>query len=169
MRPPEHTNGRVKAWKLRHVNRGGRTPAELGTWLVHDPGAHMFWSWWVVICVHLRPFEGEEQPANLQFPEATHEFVCMALQPSTPKKAIPMPRPEDEDDPDFTFWPYMTPADWVVQVQLPTDEDAVELLDLLPKRLMEGNISLDQDYRQRWISIVKTTAGHYRGEHSTKH
>lgn len=53
----------------------------LDGWLLHIPDATPFWYMYVCAVVHLR--EGENlPPPNLQFKEATHEILVLALDPS---------------------------------------------------------------------------------------
>lgn len=140
-----------KAWRLT-LPEGHTT---LGSWLVHVPGAHPFWSWWLMSVVHLREVEGV--PVVRQYPEAEYEFLILAINPDA----------EDGLDPDD--WPPTTandepwmlwPPDVVEQFHGVDDETAKNILDLGVAAVMDGAVSPDSDYRRWWRESLARTVEH---------
>jgi hypothetical protein len=122
---------------------------------VHQPGAHPWWSWYAIAGVSLREQEGTPAPV-LRFPSATHEFMVLALDPGKP---LPQIR-------NWEGASYLKPFDLVHQVELPGDEQAQEIVDLIVRRAVCDGMSLDEDNRARWQRSLDTTAQHYReGRH----
>ncbi|MGH9608066.1 MAG: hypothetical protein ACRD34_00195 [Bryobacteraceae bacterium] len=100
----------------------------LSQWYVEAPNQSPAWSEYYIGCVHLRPIEGGVEPV-LSFPEATHEFVVAALDPSHKPKAF---APES--------WYFLTPINLVYQVKLPNDATAVRILSLAVGEVVNGRM-----------------------------
>lgn len=146
-----------RAWKLDlDLYRDGPNmmPDHEGTvawWLVHAPGAHPFWSWYVVGTVHLREIEGQTRRPHLQFPGASHEILFVALNPEHPL-------------PSLDAWAdiqFLEPLDLVEQFIVSDDDAAAELTELVVKHIVDG-MSPDQDHRQYWAGAIARTAEHIR-------
>lgn len=150
---PDLTGPYGRAWKISHADSDSRPDyaASLGAWLVEQPTGHPARAFHSVGVIHLRPIAGV-QPAVLLFPEATHEFLCMALDPTKPL-------PEVEHWQEAAF---LMPPDLAHQVALPADEQAAEVCELAVKYAITGGLPLDDDVRAQWASILSKTAEHYR-------
>lgn len=131
----------VRAWEIEP------TGSVCGRWLVSHPGAHPSWSWWVVSAVHLREEPGLCAP-SLQFDEATHEIISVALDPGY------------EPDPDNLNIRYLTPIDLVHQVGGITDAQAAHLVRGMVLWSATGEISLDSDYASVWKRTLNRTVEH---------
>jgi hypothetical protein len=133
--------GRWAAWQVALPPIGQRETrrqdATLAMWLVHCPGAHVFWSYWWIGLVHLRPIEGED-PAALQFNGATHELMCLAQDPAT--------SPDPDDARSIRV---LHPLDWAVQFEA-TDAIGERVLDAVVRAIMSGDVSPDTDFRSFW-------------------
>lgn len=158
---PTITGHAGRAWQAQptEITRT-RWPAGLSQWLLHCPGAHPVWSWYVVNGVTLRDIPGVPA-AKLHFIGATHEVSVIALVP--------------EYQPDDTWcsvgpggWPahHMTPPNLVEQFVDLTDEHAVELTLMLVRSFCDGRLSPDTDFRSMTQEALAATASHLRaGKH----
>lgn len=128
-------------------------PTALASALLHCPGAHAFWSWWLISTVHLRPVEGFP-PAELYVEGATHEILVVAIDP----ERCPTPDPAA----CMQGYPHLTPADQIVQATLRSDGAAIDLHRWLCEEVAAGRLSPDSDYRRLWQDSiahwVKTTS-----------
>lgn len=115
-------------------------PFALGMWIIHAPWAHSMWGYFAASLIHLRDVEGHP-PANMQFPEATHELVIMALDPSH--------YPPDEDE-----LHYLTPPNIAQQFTADNDAAALETIELLMQKVAEKRISPDEDFRSAWRHVL---------------
>lgn len=160
MRAPDKEGRFGKAWKLRTV-RDESTPkdwdASLCAWIVNRPGAHAFWSWWVVAVVHLRTIPGARPPAK-HYAEAEYEFAILSLDPSVP---IDIDRIEAKQD----QWAPLTPADVIQQFHGTTDEQAAEIGAQAVRLIVENGVSPDSDMRRYWKDAVKNAVQHITTGH----
>lgn len=151
---PDRTAPHGRGWRCRHPD-ADRFPAAVETWLLHVPQAHPYWAFWMVGAIALDPDRGVDRRA-LQFAEATHEFIIVAMDPARP---IPPPsRWEDavySDAPDLKF-----------QVELPTDERgdraAREIVVLMARTVIERGMSPDAVNRAYWIKSIQATVNDVR-------
>lgn len=131
-----------KAWRARLLPVGQRgkpdADATVGVFIVHQPRAHPFWDYWCVSLIHLREIDGTPI-AHKDWPEATHEFMVMALQPGRPLPALDI-------TPDWKPH-YLTPFDLVRQVQVSSDVAALSLLGRFVQLTVSGHMALDSDFR----------------------
>jgi hypothetical protein len=146
--------GRWRAWRVA-VDRASPDwapdhEADCGSWLVDAPGAHPFWWWYVVGCVHLRPMEGVKAP-HVQFPGATHEILFCALSPEKPLPSLD----------DWKGMAFLEPLDLVHQVIVPSDDDARNLTEMIVRHMVGGR-SPDSDWRSYWQTLINTSAEHLR-------
>src|SRR6185436_14739660 len=82
-RPADLTGPAGAAWiaDLEKCRRERDHEATLWSALLRVPGAHPFWSWWLLTVLHLRDIPGV-RPAHLQFEGAGHEFSIIAIDPT---------------------------------------------------------------------------------------
>jgi hypothetical protein len=149
MRTPDIEGRAARAWKVVMPSDG--PPEWSGTiaaYLVHMPGAHAFWSWWLVSVVHLRPIEGVK-PANKSYEEAEYEFLTAPIHPD---------HPPDPDDPGAGF--ETIAVDVAVQFNGTDDEQAAELCMMSVTLMTRGRASPDSDYRRWWTSAIRNGAKH---------
>lgn len=132
--------------------------ATLRQYIIHAPGAHPFWSWYYMAGISLRDIPGAE-PAKRHFEGATHELMVMSLDPD--KEA---PRPNGKFGEHGTLAP-LDPPDHVIQTMFVNDEQFGEIVDLFAKAVVNGGLSPDSDWRERWRQSMTYTVDHYRGLH----
>lgn len=149
MRSPDLT-GRGSAWRISTAAVPQWSPT-IDAWLVHVPGAHPFWSHWVISVVHLRDVPGTP-PAKKHYPEAEYEFLIGALDPDRP---LP-----DPDDPAVGSVRVLMPIDVVEQFGGVSDEDAKTICEGAVRVVLDGSLSPDQDYRSHWKRLIKNTVEH---------
>lgn len=114
----------------------------MAAWVVHQPGVHAVWSWWLVSVGKLTEVEGLP-PAHLHYPEATFELMILTFDPQH--------RPDPDASPS---WRFLTPADMVHQFHGCTDEQAAELVRRCVEACTRGILAPDSDYRKRWVGAV---------------
>lgn len=141
-----------RAWRIPLEAVVDKRPnASVGSdWLVHAPGSHPLWWWYMIGVVHLRPTAGK--PAKVAFPGATHELMFIAISPEYPL-------------PDVDRWEkmhHLEPLDLAEQFIVTDDAQACELGDLIVKHIVFEGASPDQDHRAYWKVAVANTAEHLR-------
>lgn len=152
MRPPDKAGPAWSAWKLPSA---ADKPAALGAWIVHCPGLHVAWSYWMVALVHLRDVEGTK-PAVRSYPDAELELLSIALNPDKPV------------DVDGGRIYYLTPPDVAEQFHGVSDAQAIEMLERFVDLIVAGQLAPDSDFRATWKRYVwgtveHITTGHPRG------
>jgi len=162
--PPTFTGVAGHAWQLRLRPPGQREvrdhDATVGGYIVHAPGAHVLWSYWIVSVIHLRPIAGVRPPV-ISRSGATHEFLIMALDPREPLPTL------DVTDGWRVAW--LSPVDIVEQFAAADDAIAAEILDLGVRAIVDGRLSPDQDFRSAWRRTLHETATHYAsGRHKVQ-
>lgn len=140
LREPDITGAAGKAWKVKVQPPQDKTT--LSAYLVSVYGAHPFWNWWLVSVIHLRDVP-EIPPAHKNYPEATHEFLILTIDPSG--------CPPDPDKPDYK---YLTPVDVQVQFHGLDDERVQKFCEDAVTAIADGQISPDQDYRNAWKQLI---------------
>lgn len=135
MRTPDQMGKAGQAWRLVASN----PIACLEGWLVQRPGAHPLWEWWVASVVHLREEPGLP-PAAKSYPKAQYEFQIRTLDP------------EFRADPDLwdLGYRFLEPADVIEQFHGVTDDQARFVCTESVRRIVDGGISPDSDYRSSW-------------------
>jgi hypothetical protein len=154
VRPPDIAGRSTNAWRLTPTAETAK-PSGLDSWLIHDPGIHAFWSWWIVSGCSLRDIPGAP-PAKLQRPDMSHEILILALNPEKP--------PIDPDLPVGLGGQrvhHLEPLDLVCQVGGITDEDANRLIMLLCRVFCDGLSHPDADFRVVNEQMVIGTAAHF--------
>lgn len=126
--------------------------ASVAYWLLHCPGAHPVWAWYIVACIHLRAEEGLGD-AHKAFPEATHELVVFAVNPEV---ALDPAKPVE--------WMAnrLTPQNVVQQFQVGTDSDAERVVYALMAAFCDGRLSPDSDHQRSMSGAILGTADHIR-------
>lgn len=133
-------------------------PAQLISWIVTAPGWNRFWSQYMIAVVSLADFPGHE-PAHLQYPEATHELLVIALNPDHgPYHA----ETTTQDNPVKYMLPYN-----VVEQFTTTDERAIEICHGLTHAVVEGmlcpeTIESPTAVKGSWARAISRTLDHYR-------
>lgn len=151
MKEPEYQGvGGWCAWRVQAEPITKDHEAGIGLYLLFCPGAHLMWSYWVIAVYHLRDLEGFT-PANKRFPEATHEIMFGALSPDV------NPLVEEPHK-----WLHIQPYDLIKQIEVPTDTDALGIVQMCIKKIMTGKVSPDQDFRRYWEQSIDLTAVHIR-------
>lgn len=160
MREPDITGTNGRAWKAAASSMSpelrAKWPAGLDLWLMHVPGAHPFWGWYILSGVSLRDIEGCP-PAKRQSPDMTHEVILFALDPDY--------HPDDtwcSDGPGRWSRHFLTPANLVEQVTAFTDDHLIELLFLFSRACCHGQACPDTDFRSANQQLIHTTADHLR-------
>lgn len=132
--------------------------ASVGEYIIHAPHAHPFWSWYYLAGITLRDIPGSP-PASRQFEGATHELLVLSLDPDKPA-----PRPNGEFGQQGALHP-LSPPDHVIQTMFVNDEQFGEIVDLFAQAVVNGVLSPDCDWRERWRQTMTHTVDHYRGLH----
>jgi hypothetical protein len=162
--PPTYSGGAGRAWQLRLRAPGAREvrdhDATVGGYIVHAPGGHPLWSFWIVSVIHLRPIDGVRAPV-ISRPGATHELLIMSLDPRQPLPTL------DVTDGWRVAW--LSPIDIVEQFTAADDAVAAEILDLSVRAIVDGRLSPDQDFRATWRVTLRETAAHFAtGRHEVR-
>jgi hypothetical protein len=161
---PAYAGAAGKVWRFSTEGQPD-DPRQLSSvgasWLIFAPGAHLFWSWHVLMAVALRDVPGLP-PAKKRYPAAEYELLVMALNPEAPP-------------PDPRRWPrpgelsILDPPDVVVQFdEVPGgDEGVAQLLELVAQSCTDGRLIPDSDWRSAWERAIPATLQHVReGRHS---
>jgi len=154
MRPPDK-QGPWKAWLSKAAPRSLAQTATIRAYLLHCPGAHAAWSYWMVDLIHLRPIEGVP-PASKSYAEAEYELISIALNPAHDAAL---------DPDDASTFRHLRPIDFAHQFHGVDDASAIDLLDRLVDLVVAGRLSPDSDYARAWKqllwgSIEHLTTGH---------
>jgi hypothetical protein len=150
--PEFHGAGDWCAWtvKLPDAERRVKSDSTVAAWLLYCPGAHLWWSYWWISVIHLRPIEGVP-PAKKRFPEAEYEIICLSQDPD---------HAPDPDNPIGTIR-RLDPVDWIVQFgDVKNDQQAVQVVIAAVKLIMTGRVSPDSDFTHIWEHTIPATAKH---------
>jgi hypothetical protein len=102
--------------------------ASLAAWLLHLPGQHPLWDYYELAVIHLRPIDGTPPPV-LYEPDAEYEVIMLALNPEFQP---------DPDDPGTLH--HLTPINYTLQFKGVTDAGAVEAVERVARRFVEGGL-----------------------------
>lgn len=155
MKDPDRLGVAGKAWDLGGPENQS-TPdhsASLAAWAVNVPGAHPFWSWWLVHVIHLRDIPGV-RPAHKHYPGAEYEIGIHAISPDE--------YPIDIEHGRRVGWSLLTPADFCLQIDGINDQQAAKIGGLVISAIVDGRLSPDQDYRRHWTIAVTETINHMK-------
>lgn len=156
MRDPDLAGAAARAWRWAPPE-GDTDPlaaSHVTSWFVNGP-FHPHWSWWVISAIDLLERPGVPSP-HRQYPEAEHEILILSLSPDW--------TPDVEAKPGAV--PYLTPADLVYQLDGVSREHVAEIVELMVRQIVAGQMSPDSDYRESWRARLDTTVAHYKeGRH----
>lgn len=168
---PDHVGMYGRAWNvlprlIEHHGEDAMSGADIASWLIHAPGQHPFWSWYRLSCVHLRDIEGYD-PATLTAPNATHEWLLVALRSPEPSEPA-----VDPGDPE-TWGDMLTPHNFVGQYEVDGDDEhadavAAEVTDRAAWAITQGHLWAEpplSGQTEPWDSTMRNTLAHYRDGH----
>lgn len=168
MRKPDY-KGVAKVWKIQktlemekaHEESWGYADASLATYLVNGP-YHPIWSWWYIGLIHLGDVPGAPPP-NKQYPEAEYEIMCLSLNPDPKDNRPKIPNLEKLEAGNIKngLPGFLTPADWVVQFDGITPEQAMMVGDSVARAISMGH-SCDSDFRSWWQQSIRQTVQHFK-------
>ena len=126
--------------------------AIISRWFATIPGAHPFWSHYMIGVIDLKDIE-DVKPAIKHFPEAEYEISIFALDP--------------RKDPVFDkheTWGPLLPFNAVIQFHGLTHDQAIELGELSARAVVDGVLPaesmLSGDCQRIWSSMIKKTILH---------
>ena len=131
--------------------------ATIGAWFLQCPGQSPAWQHYHLAIVHLRPIDGVK-PAVINRPGATHEVMLFALDPA--KHPVPD---------DLNTWSWLSPVNFVGQLELPSDESAKNVLEILARAVADGYLWAEPPLslqREPWESQLRELEDHAKGKHS---
>ena len=156
---PDIIGQRGRAWAARLTPEiKVQWPAGLDTYLLHRPGAHPCWSWYVVTGCSLRDVPGVA-PAPKHGPDMTHELIVFALDPAW------TPGP-DWCSPGDGRWAkhWLKPANLICQGVAESDEQWCSMIRVLTEAFCRGDVSPEAnralllEFIQREMSAQKVAS-----------
>lgn len=137
---PDYTGAHGKAWRCdlkagtaEHLRLNKTQHATLESWVVYAPYAHIFWAYYWLSLIHLRPIAGLKD-AVIKREGATHEIACWAMDPGQVPDLVNQ------------FKCRLTPVNYVGQI-ISSDIQAVELLEKTAHEVADATLNPDTDYR----------------------
>lgn len=149
MRDPDVSGQFGRAWLSRIKPSKPDHSACLACWVMHRPGAHPAWAWYVVTIIHLRDIPGV-RPAVKRYPEAALELSVYALDPD---------RPVDIDEGP---WHFLMPCELEYQFHGVSDRDATRICETYVRGCVVHGASPDSDLRLWWMRHLDATVDHFR-------
>ena len=151
------THGRATELELEESDiKVADHSATVSCWFIDAPGQSLFWQHYLLGIYHLRPIEGSDKPIKKLYDGVTHELSLIALDPDR--------RPKVDD---MQTWRHLVPINFVMQVELASDEQAKELLMLASKGIVDGLLWAEpplSGQKEPWLSSMLQTSAHLRGE-----
>lgn len=135
--------------------------ATVACWFLRCPGQSPLWDCYTLSAIHLRDIPGV-RPAIVRVPHATHEIMLLALEPENQKWSLPAPHPNDQET-----WRFLRPINLSEQLQLPSDEAAVDLLHKCAEGVLAGVLWAEPPLSgqvEPWRTSLLKSAAHLRGE-----
>lgn len=135
------------------------TAATLGQWFLQCPGQSPVWQHYLLSVIHLRPIPWVI-PAVVIRKGATHEVMLVALDP----KKNPVPE-------DFRTWTWLSPVNFLGQIELPSDEDARKVLETLAHAVADGILWAEpplSGQREPWETQLRHLEAHAAGKHQER-
>lgn len=142
-----------KAWGFEDFD--GRSRATVRFYFMQVPGQSLFWDKYGLGIVHLRAEDGLPEP-KIAIPHATHELFLYAMDPDK--------NPTEEDK---ETWFALRPVNFVIQLQLPSDDEAKILCTLAAQAVLDAKLWAEpmlSGQQEPWRRIMLQTAAHLRGE-----
>lgn len=172
MSTPDVSGHSARAWRFRITpEERARKPHGLDAYLIHQPGVHTLWSWWLVTGCDLHDDDADpnvwgRMPSVKHKPDATHEFICFAMSPESGYFTGTEP-PDgwdatETDPPSRVGRHFMTPQEFVHHEKLRDNDQANEIMRLFVKAVCDGHTAVDSDFRSRNIAMLSATADHFR-------
>jgi hypothetical protein len=155
-----YVGGAGRATEILHTLEPSDPPdvsATLGAWFLQCPGQSPAWQHYHLSVIHLRPILGVK-PATINRQGATHEVMLAALDP----KYNPLPD-------DMGTWHWLLPLNFVGQLELPSDENAKTVLDILARAVADGFLWAEPPLslqREPWESQLRHLEEHAKGKHA---
>lgn len=134
-------NGFGRAWRWEASRAAKDDKAGLAQWIVNAAWAHPIWPNYCVTVIHLRDLPGQEKPANINLPGATHEVMVIALNP----EHVPSLEPD-------AGLKYLTPLNFRGQFVAESDEAAVARVQKDVEDICAGLLNPDTDGTQQWVA-----------------
>lgn len=133
---------RTKIWQ--YIGAFKDSPCVVGGWVIWAPWMHPAWQYHSIGVIHLRPTgnEAEDEALYIDYPEATHEFAAVALNP-------------DYVPDDFLELRWMSPINIAQQFTAKNDATALRKIELLILQVGTDHISLGSDARNTWHNILR--------------
>lgn len=134
--------------------------ATVAVWFIHAPSQSIAWDRYLLSIYHLRPIEGGT-PVKKEYDALTHEIVLVALNPDK------NPQPNDPES-----WAHLVPMNLVMQLELPHDEAASDLLERSAKAICGGLLWAEPPMSgmvEPWRTSMLQTSAHYRNEPHAGH
>ena len=91
-----------------------------------------------------------------EYPDVSHELILIALDPSRGLNPL-----------DISSWAHLTPINFFIQLELPSDEKAMELLGLAARGVVDGLLWAEpplSGQQEPWRTSMLQTSAHMRGE-----
>jgi hypothetical protein len=157
-RTPWAESAHTQIWNVTEAaralpDRGMDDPADdasLAVWLVHAPWmANGMWHWHYCAVVHLRNLPGQSKQPHLEFPEATHEFISLAVDPSLDVDVHASPLQKLK---------FLSPVSICQQLSARNDAEALERIEHLLKHCVQGQLTLESDGRTVWKKLLAFSA-----------
>lgn len=144
--PPDLTGVKGRAWLCDEAAlSGGKPHAGIGaSYVIEARTAHPMWHSYIVLPIHLRRYEGDPGPPQINVAGATHEFQLYALNPEHPR--APAIRGK-------AFPRLLTPGQFAAQFIADSDAAAAERIRLeVVQAVLNGELSPDTDDRRAWVA-----------------
>jgi len=152
VRSPDFFGSAGSAWRIKLPEPTIKPDhkATLIMYLVNGIGYHPIWNHWAISLISLEEIPGV-LPAMKKYPEAAYELIVVALDPNKP---LPDPDQLYEKPPHM-----LTPFDVICQFHGVDDDEAKEIITILVKEILAGELSPDQDFRKLWkLKIAERAA-----------
>lgn len=122
--------------------------ATLGAWLTFAPWMVPFgaWTWHYSAVIHLRDLPGQSRAPTLRFADATHEFLSLAVDPSTP--------PDLCDVGNWRNMKFLSPLSIVQQFHAGSDADALARVEENFRLVVRGRLTLESEGRSAWEMLL---------------
>lgn len=130
--------------------------ATVAAWFLQCPGQSPAWQHYHLAIIHLRPIPGVK-PATIKRQGATHEVMLAAMDPDR------VPQPDD-----IRTWRWLEPLNFVGQLELPSDDDAKVVLEILARGVADGFLWAEpplSGQREPWESQLRQLEAHAAGKH----
>jgi hypothetical protein len=127
----------------------------ISSWLLFAPRAHPMWAFHTFDIIRLAVLDENDPLPQLNFPEATHEYLVLSLNPEyQPYTAESLAKLRSAH-----IVPYLTPPD--AHGQFEATDEAMQLLACYAARsVASGHLVPDSDYRESWQVLLGRTLEH---------